>query len=120
MIWEDLLSICITPILLVAVGYYWQLKPPRKINGLYGYRTRRSMANQQIWDFANKIGAEMFIKLGIATLILGLLWYFLLPGPTGIVVSFFIFIIGIGVGMYWCETQINRYFDKKGNPKKKN
>lgn len=120
MLWEDLLSICITPILLVAGGYYWQLKPPKKINWLYGYRTRRSMANQQIWDFANKIGAKMLIMVGIVVLALSFLCYFLLLGPTGIVVSFFIFIIGIGVGMYWCETQINRYFDKNGNPKKKN
>ncbi|WP_062056627.1 SdpI family protein [Sediminicola sp. YIK13] len=117
MLWEYLIAICITPMLLVAFGYYWQLRPPKKINWFYGYRTRRSMANQQIWDFANKVGAEMLIRVGIVTLAISILCYFLLPESAGIVISFFIFIIGIGVGMYWCETKINRYFDKNGNPK---
>ena len=117
MLWEYLIAICITPMLLVAFGYYWLLRPPKKINWFYGYRTRRSMANQQIWDFANKVGAEMLIRVGIVTLVISILCYFLLPEATGIVISFFIFIIGIGLGMYWCETKINRYFDKNGNPK---
>ncbi|MET6989689.1 SdpI family protein [Sediminicola arcticus] len=80
----------------------------------------RSMANQLIWGFANKIGAKMFIMVGIITLALSILCYFLLQEPTGIVVSLFSFIIGIGVGIYWCETKINRNFDKNGNPKKQN
>ncbi len=117
MLWEDLISICITPIMLVAFGYYWQLRPPKKINWFYGYRTRRSMANQQIWDFANKIGAQMFKMVGLVSLVLSVPCYFLLPESIGIVASFIIVIIGIGVGMYRCETKITRYFDKKGNPK---
>lgn len=117
MLWEDLISICITPIMLVAFGYYWQLRPPKKINWFYGYRTRRSMANQQIWDFSNKIGAQMFKMVGLVSLVLSVPCYFLLPESTGIVASFIIVIIGIGVGMYRCETKITRYFDKNGNPK---
>ena len=26
-------------------------------------------------------------------------------------------LIGIGVGMYWCETKLSSKFDKNGNPK---
>ncbi|MEJ1221650.1 SdpI family protein [Sediminicola sp. 1XM1-17] len=120
MLLEELMAIGITPTLLIAFGYYWKLYPPKKINALYGYRTRRSMANQLIWDYANKIGSKMFIKVGIVTLVLSFFAYFLLAPSANIVASFFIFIIGIGAGMYWCETKINRYFDKNGNPKKQN
>jgi uncharacterized membrane protein len=44
--------------------------PPKKINHLYGYRTKRSMKSQQHWDFAQKYSSEKLKQLG--------LWYFLL------------------------------------------
>ncbi|MBP6557307.1 MAG: SdpI family protein [Flavobacterium sp.] len=35
--------------------------PPKKINYLYGYRTRASMKNQQVWDFSQRFsGIKMF------------------------------------------------------------
>lgn len=40
---------------------FWKF-PPKKINNLYGYRTHRSMLNQQIWDFANSTFNLAFIK----------------------------------------------------------
>ncbi len=40
---------------LVIIGYIYKMRPPKKINHIYGYRTRRSMKNQQVWDYANKI-----------------------------------------------------------------
>ncbi len=78
------------------------------------------MANQQVWDFANKIGAIMFIRAGMATLVLSVFAYFLLPDEANLWTPFFILFIGLGAGMYWCETQINKYFDKNGNPKTQN
>jgi len=38
------------------VGLTWALKrwPPNAINQAYGYRTRRSMANQESWDHAQR------------------------------------------------------------------
>lgn len=39
---------------------FWKF-PPKKINSIYGYRTHKSMLNQQIWDFANKTFNQSFL-----------------------------------------------------------
>ncbi|MFT4830630.1 MAG: hypothetical protein ACI815_000266 [Psychroserpens sp.] len=60
----------------------------------------------------------MFIKAGVTIPVLSGLCYLLLQRSTKFVVSFIVFIIGIGMGFNWKKIQINRYFDKNGNPKK--
>ncbi|NHM06137.1 SdpI family protein [Flavobacterium sp. CYK-4] len=47
------------------VGMLMWLFPPRKINYLYGYRTRSSMASQQRWDFAQKYSARLMAVNGL-------------------------------------------------------
>ncbi|MCJ7466993.1 MAG: SdpI family protein [Maribacter sp.] len=74
------------------------------------------MANQEIWDYANSLGARMFLYLGLVELIIGLGAYFLYPDYTP-TIALFAMLFGIGAGMYWCETQLNKRFDKKGNQK---
>ncbi len=32
---------------------------PKKPNGVYGYRTRRSMASQEAWDYANRRSIDL-------------------------------------------------------------
>src|SRR5688572_16208810 len=73
-------------VLGLIIGYYllWMLmglifyfRPPKKINGLYGYRTTRSMKNPENWHFANKLAPKyMFIIAQIAFGI-ALLYFFL-------------------------------------------
>lgn len=36
---------------------------PKNINGLYGYRTGRSMRSQQAWDFAQDYSSALMVKL---------------------------------------------------------
>jgi len=51
--------------------------PPKKINWLYGYRTPRSMKNQESWDFAQSYSAKEMVKLGgllLLSSILGLIY----------------------------------------------
>jgi hypothetical protein len=48
-----------------------QLKfPPKKINWLYGYRTRRSMQSEAAWNFAQRYGSIELLKLGAALMAL--------------------------------------------------
>lgn len=39
--------------------------PPKKINMLYGYRTTRSMKNQEQWDFSQKYSAKLLMLCGL-------------------------------------------------------
>lgn len=40
---------------------FWKF-PPKKINGLYGYRTPKAMQNEDIWQFANATFNLTFLK----------------------------------------------------------
>ncbi len=39
---------------------FWKF-PPKKINNLYGYRTHRTMLNDDIWNFANTTFNQSFL-----------------------------------------------------------
>lgn len=59
-----------------AVLYFgWRFlnRPPKKINALYGYRTSRSMKNQQTWDYAHQVCGKLWFRAGIVMLPLSLL-----------------------------------------------
>lgn len=51
--------------------------PPKKINSLYGYRTKNSMKSQQHWDFAQRYSSIKMNALGLVYLLMGGLFYFL-------------------------------------------
>lgn len=65
MIWL-LVTICdlLIPLLMIGFGSAFQKHPPKEINGLYGYRTSRSMKNQETWLFANQYCGKLWWKLG--------------------------------------------------------
>ncbi|MFN3967405.1 SdpI family protein [Flavobacterium sp.] len=44
--------------------------PPKKINYLYGYRTRASMKNQQVWDFAQRYSGIKMVQSGLVLIAL--------------------------------------------------
>ena len=48
-------------------------KAPKSINSLYGYRTARSMKNQQTWDFAHRVCGKLWSRAGAVMLPLSLL-----------------------------------------------
>ncbi|WP_452232535.1 SdpI family protein [Lacinutrix sp. MEBiC02595] len=60
-------------IIFILTGIIMQLFPPKKINPLYGYRTRNSMKNQNNWDFAQKYAAKLLTIIGVVLLLLSTL-----------------------------------------------
>ncbi len=50
--------------------------PPKKINSLYGYRTKNSMKSQQHWDFAQRYSSIKMNALGLIYLLMGGLFTF--------------------------------------------
>ena len=54
----------LTGTIFIIIGLIMLKFPPKKINGLYGYRTSSSMKDQERWDFAQNYSAKEIIKLG--------------------------------------------------------
>lgn len=57
-------------IIFMVMGAIMYVFPPKKINGLYGYRSGSSMQNQQKWDFAQTYSAKIMMFTGLAFLVL--------------------------------------------------
>ncbi|AUZ25665.1 hypothetical protein C1T28_19605 [Bacillus subtilis] len=59
--------------LMIIAGILIKLFPPKSINSVYGYRTRRSMSDPSLWNEANRYSATLMILSGLVIAALGLL-----------------------------------------------
>ena len=90
--------------------------PPKKINTLYGYRTNRSMKNKEVWDFANTYSTKLLLNFSLLTCIIQLVFIYKDPySETLLLISWIIFILFLGLGIWKTELELNKYFDKKGD-----
>jgi len=58
-------------LIFVIASFIMMKYPPKKINMLYGYRTRQSMRSQKHWDFAQKYASGVMAACGIAMAFIG-------------------------------------------------
>lgn len=63
-------TIFIIPVMIIVIGYLMNKYPPKKPNYLIGYRTRKSIQNNDIWKTANQYCGALWIKLGLLMLII--------------------------------------------------
>jgi uncharacterized membrane protein len=115
--WGLLIGVLSPALIVILAGLIWQQFPPKKINHLYGYRTQRSMKNQQTWDYANRIGPVMFIKTGGYLLLIGVLAYWLCEPSEAILISGVTMVVGLIAGVIACERKLEKRFNAEGNPK---
>ena len=52
------------PGIMVGIGARFLKHPPGTVNAWYGYRTARSMKNQETWDFAHETCGKLWVRLG--------------------------------------------------------
>ena len=67
--WSMLVCNLLMPVIMIVVGIIMMKRPPKKINAFVGYRTSRSMDNQESWNFANKHSGKLMIMFGIIAII---------------------------------------------------
>lgn len=58
------------PLAMVIFGVVFLRWPPREINGVFGYRTARSMASQAAWDFAHAYMGKLWLRVGAVMMVL--------------------------------------------------
>lgn len=113
---EEFIGMAICCLIFLALSFYYKKNPPKKINQFYGFRTRRTMANKDIWEVANKRNAQdLWILSLFLTVVATLLWLF------SVKYAMFIFLIlllgGLGVAVFSTVNYLDTYFDKNGNRK---
>lgn len=112
------------PFLMIVVGYFFKKFGAGSINAVFGYRTKRSMKNQNTWDFANAYFARLWIKIGWIMLPITIL--LMLPvigkevdviGTYGGIITM-VEIVVLLVSIIPVENAIKKEFDENGNPNK--
>ena len=75
---NPLFLICVsTGLIFIVTAIIGTKYPPKGINQIYGYRTKRSMSSQERWDFAQKYSNDLTQKYGILLVLLGFIGYFI-------------------------------------------
>jgi uncharacterized membrane protein len=93
-IFLSLMNILI-PIIMIIFGKIFITHPPKNINGLYGYRTKRSMKNKETWDFAHKYLGAIWYKYGFIVLFISLVLMLLLINLTDDEIAIYALIINL-------------------------
>lgn len=118
-----LIMVLLIPITMIIFGRLFKVKPPQKINPLFGYRTSMSMKNMDTWRFAHYTAGTFWFLAGIVILpitVVSMLMVIQQPvqlvGTVGgvLVVIQIIFLIS---DIFYTERQLKKNFDQNGNRK---
>ena len=58
----------IIPVVMIILGMLYRNHYPKKINNHHGYRTTRSMKNQDTWEYSQKIFGKIALIDGVIML----------------------------------------------------
>ncbi|MEE1313576.1 MAG: SdpI family protein [Lachnospiraceae bacterium] len=95
--WFMFLCNLLIPAIFIIAGRMMWKHCPKKINGILGYRTRRSMKNMDTWKFAHEYCGCLWWKIG---------WIILMPSVLAQIPFFYSSdnVIGV-VGTIICTIQ---------------
>ena len=65
--WFMFISDLLIPLVMIVGGMLMWKRTPKKINGIYGYRTSRSMKNLDTWTFAHRYIGRLWWVIGWVT-----------------------------------------------------
>ena len=99
---------------MLLLAFIVKKYPPKKINPIYGYRTKRSMKNPKTWEAANKFSSQLMFQF--------CLYSFLIPAVTFLLIpawNLLITIVGntilILLVIFYTEKYLSLNFDENGD-----
>ena len=60
-----LIMVLLIPLTMIFFGWLLFTRTPKEINYVYGYRTKRSMMNEETWRFANQYFGKVWYLCGL-------------------------------------------------------
>ena len=110
----------IIPLSMIFLGKYFSKRAPGQINMLFGYRTARSMKNQDTWRFAHAYCGRLWWRGGWVLLLLsalGMLPFMHSSGDT-LGTACIVFCLGqaalLVLSIFPTERALRRTFDDEG------
>lgn len=103
----------VSPVFILA-GLALLFFPPKKINSFYGYRTKRSMAGQEAWDYAQSRSGRFLIYFSLAFICTSLIDRFVdVPQNPAVFVSLGPMISGLVILFLKMERELKRKFGEE-------
>lgn len=100
----------LTGFIFIVAGFIQLKFSPKKINNLYGYRTTRSMMNQETWDFAQIYSSKLLMKLGFILALSGSIGIIYRPNEiVGTVIAFGLMIVVVIVLIRKVERRLEGF-----------
>lgn len=88
--------------------------PPKGINPIYGYRTKRSMKDQESWDFAQEHANQMMLYTAFVFLGISALFYQMnIKFESDLFIMMSVFILILGVMVYMTERALKSRTNKQ-------
>lgn len=104
----------ITGSIFIIAGFIMLKFPPKKINLLYGYRTKSSMKSKESWHFAQKYSSIEMMKLGVVLTLSSILGIFYYPkGKIGMILGLGLILITVIFLFIRVEKAIKNKFKNK-------
>ncbi|MFK8101115.1 MAG: SdpI family protein [Saprospiraceae bacterium] len=103
--------------MMLLLSWIFSQYPPKEINQLYGYRTKRSMKNPATWKLANEYSMNLMTKWSAYLCLIQIGLYLILPARTAILTACVILVIGLIAILPLTEKQLKTHFDELGNPR---
>lgn len=103
--------------MMIGFAVLWVKHPPKKINWIYGYRTRWSSKSDETWQFAHQYFASWWLSVGIVLSIMTVLLYLVNSSEQALVVLMYVQILMLLFPIIPTERALRRYFDEEGNRK---
>ena len=118
------IMLLLIPAVMVGFGAYFMKRAPKKINYVFGYRTARSMKNEDTWKFAHKLIGKIWLVCGTLLLVGGVVFFFVFTSGkdenAASIAS--LVILGVQLLVLMCsiiptEIALKKTFDENGNRK---
>jgi uncharacterized membrane protein len=100
--------------LFLIIALLFKFLPPKSVNHFYGYRTPRSMKNEDVWNEANRYSADLMLKFSFVVI----LYQCVAVSLTSVIFSFLstvvILTVCLSLMVWLTERHLNQHFDKEG------
>lgn len=108
------------PGIMIIGGLIMKGHSPKKINGVYGYRTPRSKKSKEAWDFAHKICGDLWMKYGWPLLIATTIVMIFIRNSSDDAIGFWtlgieaVQLVFLLIPIYFTEKALKENFDENG------
>ena len=117
------IMVLLIPLTMIFFGWLLFRKTPKEINYVYGYRTKRSMMNEETWRFANQYFGKAWYLCGLISVPLSVVAITLVfgkgPGTVGTVggIITMLQMIPLVGAIIPTEIALKKNFDENGRRK---